>query len=100
MKKTVVKFLIVFMVLILIGACAGYIFIRNHHDSTIGKDAALQIALDAAGLEKGQVYDVDVEYEKERGNAYYVVDFDGPNGEYEYVISAATGKILTARPAA
>ncbi|MCR5088557.1 MAG: PepSY domain-containing protein [Oscillospiraceae bacterium] len=97
MKSTGRKILTVVLIVLVCCVCIGGLLIWRHQSGTIGRDAALDIALEAAGLSSKQAYDIDVEYEKERGNARYEVDFDGPAGEYTYLIDAVTGEILSSR---
>ena len=61
----------------------------------IGKNAALQAALEDAGLIPGEVTDIDIEYEKTLSSAWYEVDFESGKAEYEYRIDAYTGEILS-----
>ncbi len=61
----------------------------------ISKDAALQAALTEAGLTKEQVVDISVEFEKDRYSAWYEVEFESGNSEYNYNIDAYTGDILS-----
>ena len=61
----------------------------------LSRDDALAIALQDAGIERTAAFDVDVEYEHDRYNKYYEVDFDAGNLEYEYQIHAETGEILS-----
>lgn len=85
------KFLIIALTIILLGAAIGGFFIYRHVSSMIGRDAAVQIALKDAGLERNQAYDLDVEYE----HGYYEVEFESGKGDYSYRIDARTGEILT-----
>ena len=85
------KILIILLVIVLLGAAIGGFFIYRHVSSTIGKDAAVQIALKDAGLERNQAYDLDVDYE----HGYYEVDFESGKGDFSYRIDARTGEILT-----
>ena len=39
--------------------------------------------------------DIDTEFEKERSSAWYEVDFETMGTEYEYIIDAASGSILS-----
>lgn len=63
----------------------------------IGKNAALEIALQDAGVERFKAVDIDVEYERDRYSKWYDVDFDSGNLEYKYRIQAETGEILSSR---
>ena len=60
----------------------------------IGKDIALQTALDHAGLTADQVTDIDIELERSTGSSWYEVDFESGSFEYEYKVDAFTGEIL------
>ncbi len=64
-------------------------------EKRIGKDAALQIALDDAGLTRDQVTDVSVDLEREMGSSWYEVDFEKGLTEYEYTVNATTGEIIS-----
>ena len=94
MKKTVKTVLIILLALLLIGAAIGGYFIWRHHTLYIGADAALAAALDDAGLLRAEVFDVDVEFERERGQSWYEVDFETAGTEYDYIIDAETGAVL------
>ena len=85
------KILTILLVIVLLGAAIGGFFIYRHVSSTIGKDAAVQLALKDAGLERNQAYDLEVDYE----HGYYEVDFESGKGDFSYRIDARTGEILT-----
>lgn len=85
------KVLTILLVIVLLGAAIGGFFIYRHVSSTIGRDAAVQIALKDAGLERNQAYDLEVDYE----HGYYEVDFESGKGDFSYRIDARTGEILT-----
>ncbi|MBO5556827.1 MAG: PepSY domain-containing protein [Oscillospiraceae bacterium] len=85
------KVLVVLLVILLLGAAIGGFFIYRHASATIGRNEATQIALNDAGLERNQVYDLDVDYE----HGWYEVDFESAQGEFSYRIDARTGEILT-----
>ena len=85
------KILTILLVIVLLGAAIGGFFIYRHVSSTIDKDAAVQIALKDAGLERNQAYDLEVDYE----HGYYEVDFESGKGDFSYRIDARTGEILT-----
>ena len=95
MKKGWKTAIIVLIVLLVLGGAVGGYFIWRHQTSYIGGDKALQTALDQAGLTSAQVYDIDTEFEKERSSAWYEVDFETMGTEYEYIIDAASGSILS-----
>ncbi len=61
----------------------------------IGRTAALQAALDDAGLTRNEVTDIDIEFEKALSSAWYEVDFESGRTDYEYRIDAYTGEILS-----
>ena len=85
------KALAILLVILLLGAAIGGFFIYRHRSSTIGRDAAVQIALKDAGLERSQAHDIDVEYE----HGWYEVDFESGKGDFSYRIDARTGDILS-----
>ena len=94
MKKSLKTVLIVLVILVVIGLCIGGYFIWRHNDMYIGKNAAIDIALNDAGLSRSSVYDIDAEFEQSHGQAWYDVDFQDHAMEYEYVINAYDGSIL------
>ena len=60
--------------------------------TAIGKDKALQIALEHAGVAAEKATQTQVEYDKEDGE--YDVEFRYNNYEYDYSIHVTTGKVL------
>lgn len=95
MKKAVKTTLIVLIVIIVIGLCIGGYFIWRHNSMYISKNEAIDIAINDAGLSRSLVYDIDAEFEKSHGQAWYDVDFQNHELEYEYVIDASSGSILS-----
>lgn len=95
MKKTVKTSLIVLALLVVVGLCIGGYFIWRHNSMYIGKNEAIDIAINDAGLSRAQVYDIDAEFEKSHGQAWYDVDFNSQAMEYEYVIDAVNGSVLS-----
>ncbi len=85
------KILTILLVIVLLGVAIGGFFIYRYVSSTIGRDAAVQIALKDAGIERNQAYDLEVDYE----HGYYEVDFESGKGDFAYRIDARTGEILT-----
>lgn len=90
MNKTLKNILIALLVIVIIG---GY-FIYRHNNTYIGADAALNIALEDADTTVTMIYSDDVEFEKTRHSAWYEVEFDTHQNEYDYIIDAITGEIL------
>lgn len=95
MKKSLKTFIIILVVVVVIGLCIGGYFIWRHNNMYIGKDAASDIAISDAGLNPALVYDIDTEFEHIRGHAWYDVDFQDHGMEYDYVIDAVDGTILS-----
>lgn len=95
MKKGWKTAVIVLIVLLVLGGAVGGYFIWRHQTSYIGGDKALQTALDHAGLTSAQVYDIDTEFEKDKYSAWYEVEFESGGTEYDYIIDAANGSILS-----
>lgn len=60
----------------------------------IGKTAAKEIALEAAGLTESEVTKLEVKQDKEHGITVYEVEFRTSTAEYEYEINGTTGAIL------
>ena len=60
----------------------------------IGYAKAKSIALNHAGLNENQAYDMDIELDDEDGKLVYEVEFKSGNMEYDYEIDAASGAIL------
>lgn len=94
MNKTLKTVIIIVVVLAVIGACIGGYFVWRHNNLYIGKDAALDIALKDAELTPALVYDVDIDFEKNRGQAWYNIEFKTHSAEYDYTIGASDGAIL------
>ncbi len=89
MKKVVIAIVLVFA--LCLSACSLFGAKR------IGKDAALEIALADAGIEMNKAVDIDIEFESDRYNKWYEVEFDSGFHEYDYRIQAETGEILSSR---
>ncbi len=63
--------------------------------SKIGKESAIRIALEDAGLTAAETVDMEVELDKDSFKAWYEVSFESGSTEYEYKIEAHTGEILS-----
>ena len=86
------KVLVILLVIVVLGAAIGGFFIYRHASTTIGREAAIQIALDDAGVDRSKVFDIDVEYE----HGWYEVDFEMLGRDMQYRIDARTGEFLYA----
>ena len=64
--------------------------------SAIGRDRAIELALNHAGLNKADVRDLEAELDRERGGTYWEVDFEHGGYDYSYDINAQTGEIVIA----
>lgn len=87
MKKIVIA--VVLVCALCLSACSLF------GGKQIGKDAALEIALTDAGIEKNKAIDIDIELESDKYNKWYEVEFDSGSHEYDYRIQAETGEILS-----
>ena len=65
------KALVIVLVLLVLGALIGGFFIYRHAASTIGKKAAVEIALEDAGVDRAKAYDIDADYEQLRNGRGY-----------------------------
>lgn len=77
-----------------LGAAGGYAFWRVK-GRFISRQAALESAFADAGVARDTVFDLEAELDKEYGLARYEVEFTAGGTEYEYVLDAATGQILS-----
>ena len=90
--KVMKKAVLIVVVLALVAAACVYAF---GDSKRIGKDAALQIALEDAGLTRDEVTDVDIEFEKTPSSAWYEIEFELGRTDCEYRIDAYTEEILS-----
>ena len=63
-------------------------------DQTISKARAIEIALEAAGLEKNAVSELDAELDDEGKTPYWEVSFETRKYEYSYEINANDGTVM------
>ena len=66
--------------------------IASDEPTAIGKEKALQVALDHAQIPAGKATQTEVEYDAEDGE--YDVEFRCNNYEFDYSIHVTTGKVL------
>lgn len=95
MKKAVKTVLIILLVIVLMGAAIGGVFIYRHTTTYIGRRAAEDIAFADSGLSATEIKEIDSEFEKSRYGAWYDVDIDTFGAEYEYIIDARTGEVIS-----
>ncbi|MBQ3122791.1 MAG: PepSY domain-containing protein [Firmicutes bacterium] len=61
----------------------------------IGRDKALSIAYNHAGVKAADVFELSCELDYDDGLAYYEIEFQAGNVEYEYDIKASDGTIVS-----
>ena len=84
MKK--LKFIVALaVVLLLVSGCQRKV--------TLTQNDAQAIALEDAGYTAQEVWDLEVELDRQWSGAYYEVSFEASGKEYEYKIDAQTGEI-------
>ncbi|MBP3892264.1 MAG: PepSY domain-containing protein, partial [Solobacterium sp.] len=62
--------------------------------ATITVEEAISLAMNHAGVNRNDAYDIDAEYERE---GYYDVDFKANGYEYNYDVDASNGSILRSK---
>ncbi len=63
-------------------------------ETYISKNKAKQIALNHAGVKERELRELEMEFETENGISKWEIDFEVGLNDYEYSISAETGKII------
>lgn len=66
----------------------------NKTSAIISQDKAKQIALSHAGVSASDIFDFEIERDREGGKHVYEISFETKQKEYEYEILASTGEIL------
>ena len=61
-------------------------------EAGITPERALEIALEHSKAPRSEIYDIDVDFDRDDNK--YEVEFDWGNKEYEYDIHATTGEIM------
>lgn len=69
-------------------------FGKMSENESIGSEAALNIALNDAGISKNEAKTYSSVFEREHGKYIFDVDFKANGYEYDYYIDASTGEIL------
>ena len=67
----------------------------NSGTQDIGEDAALQAALEAAGISEADASRVRVSMDRDDGRVVYEIRFDVDQTEYDYDVLASDGQILS-----
>ena len=67
----------------------------SSNSSQISATKAKSIAFKDAGLTEAQVYDLEVELDRDNGVLHYDVSFEKDGKDYDYEINATTGKIIS-----
>ncbi len=62
-------------------------------NTQITRDEAIDIALNEAGAQKSDVFDLEAELDYENGQKVWEIDFDYDKLEYSYDVNAETGAI-------
>ncbi len=57
------------------------------------RDEAIDIALKAAGVDKGAAFGIEAELDRERGGVYWEIEFETREYEYAYDINATDGTV-------
>ena len=68
---------------------------QNAQLSPIGLDEAKLAAIEAAGINLSDVVIEEIELEEKGGQKYYSVDFEVKGRDYEFIIDALTGQIIS-----
>ncbi len=63
--------------------------------SQISSSKAKSIALKDAGLKENEVYDLEIELDRDKGVLHFDVSFEKDGKDYDYEINAKTGKIIS-----
>lgn len=67
------------------------------NNSLISRTKAKSIALSHAGVKESNVRDLDIELDKEKNNVFYEISFEAGSYEYDYLINAKNGKVISHR---
>ena len=90
MRKKVIAGLAAVMALGLFTGCGAI------GGNDIGRDAALEAALEDAGVSESDSTRLKVSEDNDDGRKIYEIQFDAGEKEYDYEVSASDGKILSA----
>lgn len=68
---------------------------NNTASSNISSSKAKSIALKDAGVKESEIYDFEIELDRDNGTLHYDVSFEKDGKDYDYEINAETGKIIS-----
>ena len=68
---------------------------KDTSTSTISSSKAKSIALKDAGVKENEIYDFEIELDRDNGTLHYDVSFEKDGRDYDYEINAKTGKIIS-----
>lgn len=68
---------------------------QSNGSSTISSSKAKSIALKDAGVKESEIYDFEIELDRDNGTLHYDVSFEKDGRDYDYEINAKTGKIIS-----
>ena len=68
---------------------------KDSGSSTISSSKAKSIALKDAGVKESEIYDFEIELDRDNGTLHYDVSFEKDGRDYDYEINAKTGKIIS-----
>lgn len=91
MRKTARTAALIVSALIMTAGMAGC----GAGEKDIGRDAALEAALNDAGVNESDTTRLKVSEDRDDGRTVYEIRFDADGKEYEYEIQASDGKILS-----
>lgn len=93
MKRSVKAVLILAVTAVTVTGAAGCgIF----GEDDIGRDAALEVALEDAGVSESDTTRLKVSEDRDDGRTVYEIQFDADGREYDYEVQASDGRILSA----
>ena len=68
---------------------------KDSGTSTISSSKAKSIALKDAGVKENEIYDFEIELDRDNGTLHYDVSFEKDGRDYDYEINAKTGEIIS-----
>lgn len=94
-KKTILTIIFLIAILIVAGTMTAFAAEEIAKSTSIGTVAAQDKALSDAGVSKERATFTTTEFEFEKGNFVYDVEFTADGIEYDYIIKASNGTVLS-----